>query len=133
MGSIPHGQQHQLRVADRVAIVAEPDAAGCSQLSHFRELFTRSVFGKTADGKDINPGCFEGCGILYIIDRGSRINRRISIGHTADGCESAMCCRCCARRDCLFLLIAGFSQMTVKIYESGASDEAAGIDTLPSC
>ena len=110
------------------AIVRKGDRTG---LGHGAELGERLAGPPDADGAD-HP--YPARGIPRPLDNPADprplVERRLGVWHRAHGGEPAAGRRLRARGDRLRRLVAGLTEMGVQVAETGAGDQAAGIDPL---
>ena len=122
------GVTEQRAVGDRRAVVAERDAARLRQL---RQLGQLVAFAALADGPDRqHPHRGIGGGTQDVLDGRARIDRWLGVRHAADRGEAAAGRRLRAGGDRLLVLEAGVAQVAVEVDETGADDEAGGVDRL---
>ena len=118
---------HELRIGDRLAVIADRDASRRSQIRELRQLLAFQTFADGTDGIHATRAVPRRLGDDHLGDR-PLVVRRNRVRHRAHRRVPARHCRPSSGRDRLFMFLAGLAQMGVQIDETGHDHQTAGID-----
>jgi hypothetical protein len=118
---------HDFRGAYRGAVVAVGDRPVHFHLVQVSQFLPFSPHRNTADGKNADDA-FSRRDSPDVVHHVLVVQRRVGVGHTADGGETAPRRRPRPRGNGLLIFVAGLPQVAVQVDEPGADDESVGIE-----
>ena len=129
IGSVFHCKTHNVRVFNRLSVVAERNHADGLHFTYFRKTFALLTLGNSAYRVNFTQIHFV-CAMFYISCQNSVIANGVCIGHTANlryaACDSSLR----AAFYIFFTLETRLSQMNVHIYYAGKNMFAACVDSF---
>ena len=126
VGAVGQSHAHQVGVLDRVSVVAEGDGPRSGQLLKVGQFAPLSLTAHASNGQDADHSGLPGAP-KDELDQGLGINRRIGVGHAANGGESTAGCGQRTGGDGLLVFVAGFTQVNMQIDETRAGNQPCGV------
>ena len=120
---------HQLRVVDRLAVVAHSDAAGRAQIGKLGQRLALQPLAHRADRIDAAGAVARRFGDDHL-GHGALVVRRNGVRHRADRGVAARHRGPRAGGDRLLVLLPRLAQMRVQVDEPGSDDETGGVDRV---